>query len=264
MRRLWIAYSFSVLAVCALSACGSSSVGPQTPKTVRRSIVAAALAQKSVHWDWDVGSQTEAFESSADLTADSGVRQVRYFCCTKNNDARVRILLVDHTVYVRGDAPGLHITLGFHHAWLTNAKARTYAWQWISIPRGDRLYSHLAADLLLGSVVRQFTPRAGRDGKLRGVAPAGPTGPRGPTGPGRATAVSVEPMTSGGKGSFSVLADGPTGESPSFHANGEPRPIAFSQACDFCGDDATFSRWNEPVHVTAPSHAIPIATVRAS
>jgi hypothetical protein len=47
--------------------------------------------------------------------------------------------------------------------------------------------------------------------------------------------------------------------------NGTPLPVSFYAGCGMvCGTNGTFSKWNEPLHITKPAHSTPIATVRGS
>ena len=134
-----------VLAVCALlSACGSGS--PRSPKDLRASLVAAALTQKSVHYEKDVEVDMEGSgTTTADVTADSGVAQV-----VSPYGGVAEIRLVDETVYVSGDAPSLEDYV----PGLPRAVANGYAGKWISIPKGDALYAYVSEGLTLGSILR--------------------------------------------------------------------------------------------------------------
>ncbi len=154
-----------VLALCAsLSACGSSS--PPSPKASRASLVAAALAQKSVHYKEDDEFYADGSQSvTADVTADSGTArlQASYTGFYGTIDMR----LVDSTVYVRGDAPAVEDTLD-----LTSALPAGYAWRWISVPRADNRFSRGALSFLtLASIVKNVP----RDVKLVTVADKLPT-----------------------------------------------------------------------------------------
>jgi hypothetical protein len=251
MRR--IATLALVLAAYApLSACGSSSsVRPASPKDVRASIIAAALAQKSVHWTWDSGSKAGDERITADVTAHGGRQRLSSWPHSK-----AEIRLVNDIAYVRGNSAGLREWLG-----LDMAQSTRYAGQWISIPRGDKLYARTADEVTLPSIVHDFVPSAGRLGKL--IVSYGPTGADGPTG--------LQGPTGAGVGSResaptrpAILQAGPTGTSLSLRTSGEPLPITYSVVCVACWDNGTFSRWNEPVHVQAPAHSVPMASVRAS
>jgi hypothetical protein len=133
-----------VLALWALlSACGSAS--PPTPKDVRASIVAAALAQKSVHYEKNIEVDMEGTTTiTADVTADSGIALEDSY-----DYGLVEIRLVNDTVYVKGDAAALR----FYVADLPHAVANGYSGKWISIPKGDPLYAYVSDGLTLASIV---------------------------------------------------------------------------------------------------------------
>lgn len=230
MRR--IVTFVGVLALCAsLAACGSSSPSaPPSAKSLRASIIAAALAQKSVHWTETDRPQTAAATSFvADVTADSGMQRVTFAPGT-SNAATATIVLVNHTLYVEGDAAGLENALA-----LSTTQAAKYAGQWIAIPKGDTLYSGTADGLTLASIVRDAIPH----GKLKVV---------------RTTSALVL------RTAARVL-----GASVSVEPSGDPLPIAFSSSnCIGCSTDGRFSKWNEAVHVRAPASSTPIAVVRRS
>jgi len=210
-----------------------------SPANARDRVVAAALAQHSVRWTAiNVVAMISDYETTTDVTADSGVQTIAYLDNRTNKfDTLVHLRLVNHTVYIRGDADGLLQTLNDQQDGpvnLTDAQARRYAGQWISIPQGDKLYAQTAEGLTLASIVHSVAPMvAHRSWKLR----------KRRTGP-------------------SILV-GPTGMRVAVHARGEPLPVAFEQAWGIGVEDSVrFSKWNEPVHVQAPSSSTPIATVR--
>ena len=217
-----------VVALCALlSACGLSS--PSRAASADASIIAAALAQKSVHW---TESQNLCHVRwTADVTADSGAQRVTIGACAKGS---VEMRLVDDVVYVRGNPAGLESE---YTTYLTEAQARRYAGRWIAIPKGSQLYGVAADGLKLASIVHDVDPR---DYNLKVV--------RTP----RVTRVLG-------------FDDGhPPGPSVtlSAQATGDPLPVAMTgSGCVQCMYSGGFSRWNEPVHVQAPARSTPIATV---
>ena len=226
-----------VLAICApLSACGSSSSQPpfaRSPKAALASIVAAALAQQSVHWKGSTSADLYGTDhSTADVNADSGATRLTYYGHAM--DTR----LVDGTVYVRG-AP----TLLMPNLSLTQAEATHYAGRWISSPRGDKLYGDLSSGLTLASIVHGAAwlfdqPRSGLKVLRR-------------TSRGTRLLVLRAPAW---PHVFSNLTA---------RASGKPLPIAYTLAnglMDF--RYGHFSKWNEPVSVQAPARSTPIATVR--
>lgn len=197
---------------------------------MRASIIAAALAQKSVRWtETDRPQTSAATRFVADVTADSGTERVTFAPGT-SSAATTAILLVGHTVYVEGDVAGLENALQ-----LSEAQATKYAGSWISIPKGDTLYPGTAGGLTLGSIVRDAVPH----GKVKMVR--------------RSSALILETVGD-------VL-----GASVSAEPSGTPLPVAFSSSsCIGCSTDGRFSNWNEPVHVRPPASSTPIAVVRRS
>jgi hypothetical protein len=246
-----------VLALCALlGACGSSSPSARSPKAVLASIVAAAVAQKSAHWT-EVVSPHMQYSTvwSSDVTADSGTQRITFEAWKPRDVGRARVLLVNNTVYVNGNPRGLQGTLS-----LTEAQAQKYADRWISIPKGDKLYARMAADLTIASVVRDVTTRGAQGGwKLKSgtTGPLGPTGTEGPTGHSGAS----EPMHS--YAPVLLVEWGKYGPSLTARRSGEPLPIDYSSGiCIGCSDSVRFSRWNDSVSIDVPARSTPIATVR--
>jgi len=229
---LAIVLAFGVaLAGCASSANGRRAVAPPSQATsVDASIIAAALAQNSVHW-------TE-FQNlchvrwTADVTADSGAQRVTIgFCGAKGN---VEMRLVDDVVYVRGNPTGLESESTIY---LTEAQARRYAGRWIAIPKGSQLYGVAADGLTLASIVHDVDAR---DYNLKIV--------RTPH------ATRVLGFDDGNPPGPSVTL--------SAQASGDPLPVAMTgTGCVECVYTGGFSKWNEPVHVHAPARSTPIATV---
>jgi hypothetical protein len=177
-----------------------------------------------------------AYKTTTDVTTDSAVQTIAYFDNrTSKYDTLAHLRLVNHNVYIQGDAESLMETLNEREGPvnLTNAQARRYAGQWISIPEGDKLYAQTADGLTLASIVHSVAPMvAHRSWKLK-KRRAGPN-----------------------------LLVGPTGMTVAVHASGEPLPVEFDQEWEFTSDSVRFSKWNEPVHVHVPARSTPIATVR--
>ena len=224
-----------VLAACAsLSACGSSS--PSSPLAVRASIVAAALAQDSVHLNELATDAVISARWASDVNAHSGKQRLTLKGGTFGG-GEAEVLLVNDTLYVRGNPSGLRYTL-----YMTGPQSRRYARQWISIPKGDRLYAETAAGLTLPSIVHNLTPQ----GKLKLVRRNSP-------------ATRLLAVTGAGRG------DAPS-VSLSARASGDRLPVAYSEIVAPYGHtrDGSFSKWNEPVSVHAPADATPITIVRGS
>jgi hypothetical protein len=228
MRRI-VTLAF-VVALCApLSACGSSSPQVKAERTLDR-VVATALAQKSVHMTASDSLPCSARWTS-DLEAGSGTERLTTTRCNGHKGGgTAQLVLVDGVVYVRGNPAGLEYTLIYP----TKAQARRYAGRWISIPKSSPVGDQMAGILTLRSMVRTASPQVHRL-NLKVVRKRG-------------THLLV--LSSEDYGILSARADG------------DPLPVAFGQCAD-CGYSWSFSKWNEPVHVHAPAHSTPMATVCA-
>ncbi len=250
MRR--IAVLVFLLASCvALMACGSSSPARaeslDTSALSRRGsvharIVAAALAQRSVHW---TEYQNMCYVRwTADVTADSGSERITIGSpgCDvvgAKGKGHVQMVLANDVVYVRGDALGLASEYTIYLPW---AAAKRCAWRWLAIPKGETLYAQAADGLTLASIAHDVDPqRSGDEPKLsvrRTVS--------------RGTKLIVLRAGShmGWIGTLSALAQG------------DPLPVSMSASgCVGCGYSGQFSKWNEPVHVHAPARSTPIEFV---
>ncbi len=231
MRRIVVLAIF--LALCApLSACGSSG---KSPHTLRGRIIAAALAQKSVHTTWTVPDGT-IFRG--DVNADSG----RERATIPAGDV-VEIRLVNDTVYFHSGYEGcLFLDL-------TAAQAERCRDRWIAIPRGHRPYRVLADSLTFGWIVRHAVPR-GRVEKSFTRKPHG------------TSLLVLSPPTGAG-----LTPDPPFAYSLKARASGEPLPVASyyllgGMAKHESYSSRIFSKWSEPVNVQAPANPTPISTVR--
>ena len=235
---LRIAALVLALAVCvALSGCGSSSPAsaPLSSEGVLASVVAAARAQTSVHWtSTNYGEFAGIWTETADVGKNSGSeREVSSVFGT------VRIRFAQGTVYVRGSVRQLREMAG-----LSRAEARRYAGRWISIPRGDHWYGAIADGLTLASIIHDVTTCDLGEGTRLTIVRKKPQGQRlvglrwaNPKGPGQECRLS---------------------------ASGSRRPLPVSSRFFGPGRGSSLhlSKWNEPVHVEAPTSSTPIATVR--
>jgi hypothetical protein len=138
-----MAFALALILSALLSACGSGS--RPSAKDVRASLVAAALGQKSVHYEKDIEVDMDGTTTIvADVTADSGAAQV-----VSPEDGVVEIRLVNGTVYINGDAAALQ----YYVPNLPLAEANGYSGKWISIPKGDPLYAYVSDGLTLASIL---------------------------------------------------------------------------------------------------------------
>jgi hypothetical protein len=255
----------------ALHSSAAAAASPlRYPRTVVRSIDAAALGQKSVRWT-EKGGESNSMEglgptgktgttvphwrSTSDVTANSGVKRIT-ITHFRGGVGTAEIRLVGNLVYVKGNVRALE--------WMaldvTHAQALRYAERWISIPKWqDRRSTYLSEELTLADLVDNEANPARYYGAFAHLPD-----------------YVYLAATRESDGTRFVTWDDEGSEDPSVSSTlsartgGEPLPIAATN--DDNGEEAgqyysdwssgRFSRWNEPMHVTAPKHAVPIATVR--
>jgi hypothetical protein len=230
MRRIVLL----LLVVTAAGAVAAIALAAQSPKKLRASIATAMFAQGSVHYV-EAGTAHGLRQSTvADVAADRGIQQVTVH--VRGTTGRFTVLVVDHTVYLRGDKPALHLDLGF-----PSAAARKYAGRWLSIPRTSPAYGALAADVTLPSLVADHVGRRN---------------------------ISVAPAKVGGKyvlGLRGVTVVGAVSNTSTVYVRSAKQalPIEAKDVSSQQGfkDVLRFSGWSEPVRVTAPAHAVPISKV---
>jgi hypothetical protein len=281
-RRRWLVSALIVALLAggagtalALHSSGApSAITLRYPREVVKSIDAVALGQTSVRWTENGGSSESDntfgigptgktgptagytgphWRSTSDVTADSGVQRITISLRHGTGEAELR--LAGNLVYVKGNALALEwMALG-----LTHAQALRYAGRWISIPKGHDPLTDVPEHLTLAKLVNDEANPAWLYGGFRHLPDYV-----------YLTAIRKSDGTLG----VDWEDDGSDAWSPtsnlSARAGGEPLPIAATS--EGSGDEAghyssasssgRFSRWNEPVHVTVPKHAVPIATVR--
>lgn len=234
MRRL-----VAIVLVTAAGAATAVVLLTASSASARDRIVAAALAQKSVHYTRTVGEDMGGtFRSTADVNADSGIEWKKFYV------GAVEIRLVNDTLYVHGDVQGLVNALQ-----LTLPQAERSAGHWISITSSsgeglydEQLYGRLADGLTLASIIHDAAP----GGTLKSFTK---------------TSNGTQFLVVRGA-SLDMSANSADAELVAT-ASGKPLPVAFSSAQGPANwTEVRFSKWNEPVNVQAPANAVPIATVR--
>ncbi len=233
MRRI----TTLALVMAVLVATAAVALAAQSPKALSASIVAAARAERSVHWSATEVIGAVAVTTGTDAARTGGVQHVTL--AVGKQRGHIRIIVTGGVAYVRGDALGLQLNLG-----LTAAQAKKYAGGWISVPKHDPSYAPTADGDTMASVVHDLAPQ-GRlslvSVKLHGVR-----------------LVGVQGISGTGKKKVAEVVF--------THAHGQRLPLeedTLAPAKHFIGHMA-FSKWNETVKVTAPASSTPIATVRGS
>jgi hypothetical protein len=233
MRRVAVVL---LLAAAAAAVAAATAYAVVSPKAVRASIVDAAKAQHSVHYATKQVIGNSLTTLTGDVEAGEGIQHISVKLGQKTG--RLTILVLDRVAYLRANAYGLQLQ------GLTNTQASKYAGEWISIPKGDKLYGPTAEDVTLGSVIQIIEPH----GRLS-VAFKKAHGRR---------VVAVGGVSGKGKKKQLHVLVAP--------ARGKRLPLEedeFVPGQEFVSHTA-LSKWNEPVEVHAPAGSTPISTVRQS
>jgi hypothetical protein len=232
----------------ALAARGSSSAKPSTvatpmrahqaPSALLSNAIAAVLAQGSVHL------ACTAYASEADFTmsGDAGVVSGSESWASPEHGT-VRAMVVDGVFYLRSSSKSDLVNDGF-----PQSVAAKMAGKWLSFQPGDSYGGYsvpsLASDLTLESVAGQLQ----LTGTLKSVPPkmidgqmtVGVSGEMGPT------------YGAYAKGSLQTMY---------VRSTGDPLPVSFSYRNSVGRQTCDFSRWGEPVRLTAPPNAVPVTSL---
>ena len=205
-----------------------------SPKQLRAAMLRAASARHSVHYVSTSSAASRFIRIVADVGHGQGIQQITVKAGAHSGPATVRI--VGGSGYIRGNAFTLHNYFPF-----SQAQAKRYAGQWISIPSTSGAYAVVAADATFASFVGDLLPSR----HLQVV---------------RATIAGKRSLGLRGAVSQAGLELTETVYAP---ARGTPLPFEEKAgAARIRGTSvARMSRWNEQVHVAAPANAVPISTV---
>lgn len=214
-------------ATCALPAAASASL---SPRALVASSIAAARAQRSVHYVSSASLGDLHLSQIGDVGRTRGMQRITYRKGAQTG--HVTVLVVAGTAFVRGDAFTLRGYMGFKPA-----SAAKYAGRWIRVPHADRAYASYAADVTLLSTVEELR-----------ISPPFMKVPD--TTIGRSSVHGVE-----GKLNRQVAT-------LYMQARGLPLPVAESFSQGAARGGVVLGKWNEPVHVAVPRAAVPIAQTR--
>jgi major membrane immunogen (membrane-anchored lipoprotein) len=242
MRRLLT--PVIVLALGALlSACGSSSSStsasttststPSSPKAELAAMKKAAHSQKSVHYVSVNSSSGHRVQTVTDAGAKEGELQATVTQTGQTGQATV--IFTGGTAYMRGDAFAMRVYFGF-----PEATATKYAGKWIAVPSTSPAIDTIASGVTLPSFLTSlFQPM----GNLSLVT--------------KGSVIEVTGVIHEQSGVRAVTAIAAP-------ASGQPLPV--KQDVKISGAHAgsgtvTMSNWGEPVHVSAPKGAVPLANL---
>ncbi|HVS85706.1 MAG TPA: hypothetical protein VHD91_08740 [Gaiellaceae bacterium] len=131
-----------------------ASPPPVSPAALRASIVAAGMAQKSVHYVSASKTPTGSVTIVADAGVSQGIQQITFSKGKKSGHATV--IVVRGTAYLRGDAFTLTDFIG-----IKAAGARRYANRWIVVPSSSAAYGPIAAAVTLASALDGLGAKSG-------------------------------------------------------------------------------------------------------
>jgi hypothetical protein len=209
--------------------------------------VAAARVAGSLHYVEVSTTNDSVVTIVGDVNRVAGTQTITVRSTThphsKTDNGTVQIEVVARTAYVKGDVGGLGYAIG-----VPSSVAPQLTGKWIAITPSapQNLYSITAAELTLGSVVQNFAMK-------------GPFTVGSKSRVGGSHVVAVHGYESG---------TGKTVVHQTFElkASGTPLPLASSSPAvgkKIGKTQNLYSRWGEPVSVTAPTGAIPISSLLA-
>jgi hypothetical protein len=212
------------VAFCALAAPAAASVSPDR---LVSSALAAARAQRSVHYVTAAVSSTVSVRMVGDAALDRGIQRITYSKAGKSG--HVTVLVVANTAYVRGDFFALASYMGF-----SRAAATRYAGRWIKVPHTARGYPTVSEAVRLRSTIKEIalpSPRVALpESVLNGQ---------------RVIGVRNTSMVSGHRVTTTLYV----------RAAGLRLPVAEETRASGTRISVTFSKWNQPVNVSAPTGA---------
>ncbi len=223
-----------------LGAAGAAGAAETSPAALVAAAQAAAAHQSSVRYVATSSLGNESISIVADAAGSAGVETIRL-----RNASQLGLVTARYTgqaVYFRGNANGLGGYIG-----MPSTLAAKYAGKWIAFTPSEKNYAAIARSMTLGAAAAQisidppFTSSAGpRVGGVPTVVVHGTTSTL---------------SSSGNKGTASLT----------IRSTGSPLPVSFVGRGTQSGKTETgrvvFSRWGEPVHVTAPSSSVNASTI---
>jgi hypothetical protein len=221
--RCGVAAFFVALAVASAGVAATA-----TPAQTLASALAAARAQKSVHY---VAVQTAGSRNvtiAGDAAVDRGIQRITFRVSGKSG--HVTVIVVANTAYVRGDAFTLEHYMGFP---ATTAAAD--AGKWLRLAHTSPAFATVAADVRLASTVSELAMP-----KPLTAVPA--------------TTVAGQQVV-GVRATFTRSGHEIT-ETLFVRSAGTPLPVEQLAATGSAKLRVLFSGWNEPVRITAPAHSV--------
>ena len=219
-----------VLTVALAATLCTQAFAGSSPTALMNTSLEAAMKQRSVHY---TGSNSSGYGDRFSYRGDVGrTRGVQWITLERGGvTGRVEIRVVGGNAYVRANAPGLNIVIGFRET-----PSKTYAGRWIRIPPGNSAFRNVAAGVTLPTEInglRLVSARSAFEGAVGGEK--------------------------------QIVIFGTTNRSALDQArlvlrgNGTPLPVS-EVVPEYSGPTfrTSLSHWNEKVTVTVPPHAVDV------
>jgi hypothetical protein len=219
--------SVLVGAVLLLAVSAAASV---SPAQLLSSSLAAARAQRSVHYVAAETSPISSVTMVGDAAVDRGIQRITYR--KGSGVGHVTVTVVANTAYLRGDAFALTNYMGF-----PAAAAAAYAGKWLSVAPTATYFRTLAAAVRLQSTLDELK----MPGPLRSVGNSTVLGQS-------VAGVRSQFLRSGKRVTETLYV----------RTTGSPLPVEQVAAGGTIRLVTTMGGWNEVVHVSAPRGAIPL------
>jgi hypothetical protein len=229
-------------AIILLAGCGGSSGSPSpnpssahAAKTLAR-MLAAIRAARTVHISVNarIGPNTATYSSDAGLNV--GRQKV-----SAGDGGEATVLEINGVGYFQANEKGL---IGFLAT--PQAVAHRYAGHWISFQPGGMGYQRVVSGVTLGGIADEMAL----------------TGAITPTGTSTVNGQSVDGLNGG----VPLAWNAPAGVTATLYvaAHGKPLPVLFKAGIPPSGYHVEFSRWGEPLRITAPASAVPSSVLSSS
>ena len=233
---------------------GSSSGAIQSPSAANSALYAAAAASGSFHYtgvtSGEVGGQAVTATQSGDAGRAEGVQY------QTSSLGDYEVIVINSMAYMKADLTMLENEFGY-----SPAEAAPYVNRWISFTSSDSSYASVAAD-----VTMETTWSNPSESSTDGL----PHTPVSVSGVSTLNGQSVQSVRYSLHGNSKAASASYSGtETIFFSANGPHLPTqltgqlsgAINQQSTSETVEATFSRWGQPVSITAPTGSIPYSTL---